>query len=65
MLKQPCIQNSFFFFRLIYVWLCWVFVAACELFLVAVPGLLISVASLVAEHRFHSMQTSVVVVRGL
>ena len=49
---------------LIYVWLCWVFIAACELFLVAAPGLLISVPSLV-EHRFHGTQTSVVVVHRL
>ena len=43
----------------IYFWLCWVFVAACGLSLVAasggysvaVRGLLIAVASLVAEHR--------------
>ena len=31
-------------------WLRWVFVAAHRLSLVAVPGLLIAVASLVAEH---------------
>ena len=31
-------------------WLCWVFVAARGLSLVAVHGLLIAVASLVAEH---------------
>ena len=44
----------------IYFWLCWVFFAACGLSLVAesgscslvaVHGLLIAVASLVAEHR--------------
>ena len=35
----------------IYFWLCWVFVAACGLSPVAVSGLLIAVASLVAEHR--------------
>ena len=44
----------------IYLWLCWVFVAARGLSLVAVSGgwlfvvlrrLLIAVASLVAEHR--------------
>ena len=34
----------------IYFWLCWVFVAARGLSLVAVGGLLIAVASLVAEH---------------
>ena len=52
--------NSFLkFFYLFYVWLCWVFVAAHELFsscgkwgllFVAVRRLLIAVASLVAEH---------------
>ena len=43
----------------IYFWLCWVFIAVCRLSLVAVSGetlvvvsgLLIEVASLVAEHR--------------
>ena len=35
------------------------------LFFVAVPGLLIAVASLVAELRLWSMQASVVVVCGL
>ena len=54
-------SNSFFFFNLfIYFWLHWVFVAVCELSLVAasgghssvaVRGLLIAVASPVAEHR--------------
>ena len=37
----------FFFFNL---WLCWVFVAAHGLSLVAVHGFLIAVGSLVAEH---------------
>ena len=53
---------SLLFFKLyllICFWLCWVFVAACRLFLVgmsrgyflvAVHGLLIAVASLAAEH---------------
>ena len=43
---------SFFFF-LIYFWLCWVFVAASGggLLFVVARGLLIAVASLVAEHR--------------
>ena len=46
-----------FFFNFIYLlidfWLYWVFVAACErgLHFVVVRGLLIAVASLVAEHR--------------
>ena len=35
----------------IYFWLHWVFVAVRMLSLVAVRGLLIAVASLVAEHR--------------
>ena len=48
------------FILLIYFWLRWVFIAACGLSLVAasrgysfiaVRGLLIAVASLVAEHR--------------
>ena len=58
------LTSFFFFFNLfiylfIYFWLCWVFVAARGLSLVAasgdysvaVHGLLIAVASLVAEHR--------------
>ena len=49
-----------FIYLFIYLWLCWVFVAVHKLFsscseqwllFVAVPGLLIAVASLVAEHR--------------
>ena len=42
----------FFLFlnKFIYFWLYWVFVAASGLSLVAVSGLLIVVASLVAEH---------------
>ena len=53
-------QNFFFnlFILFIYFWLCWVFVAACGLSLGAVSGgysvdvcgLLIAVASLLAEH---------------
>ena len=41
-----------------YFWPCWVFVALLTLSLVAVNGLLIVVASLVAEHRFqvHELQ---------
>ena len=38
------------FIIIFYVWLHWVFVAARGLYLVAVRGLLIVVASLVAEH---------------
>ena len=42
----------FFFLKLLFIfWLCWVFVAACRLSLVAVCGLLIAAASLVVEHR--------------
>ena len=49
-----------FYFFIFTFWLCWVFVAACGLFsscgergplFIAVRGLLIAVASLVAEHR--------------
>ena len=52
-------EHRVFFLKCIYFWLCWVFVAArglfsnCSergLFFVAVRGLLIVVASLVAEH---------------
>ena len=50
--------NLFIYFILFYFWLPWVFIAACGLSLVAVSrgysvavhGLLIAVASLVAEH---------------
>ena len=52
------VHVSFFLFS--FFWLCWVFIAACGLFsssgeqgllFVAVHGLLIVVASLVAEHE--------------
>ena len=51
-----------FFFYFIYLWLCWVFIAACGLSLVESGGcslvvvsrLLPLVASLVAEHRLSS-----------
>ena len=46
---SPKLAGEFFF---IYFWLCWVFVAACELSLVVVRGLLIVVASLVVEQGF-------------
>ena len=39
------------FYLFIYFWQCWVFVAAWAFCLVAKHGLLIVVASLVAEHR--------------
>ena len=42
-------SGSLFFF--LFIWLCWVFIAAHRLSLVAVHGLLIAVASLVADHR--------------
>ena len=42
-------KNNIYVF--IYFWLLCVFVAVCGLFLVVVYGLLISVVSLVAEHR--------------
>ena len=38
------------FYLFIYLWLCWVFVAEWGLLFFAVRGLLIAVASLVAEH---------------
>ena len=75
----PFFQTLIYLF--IYFWLRWVFVAACRLSLVAasggllfvaVRGLLIEVASLVAEHGLwvHGLQLlwcsgSVVVARGL
>ena len=58
-LESRQILLVFIFFNLFilftYFWLCWVFVAACGLSLVAASGgyswLLIVVASVVAEHR--------------
>ena len=53
------LKINLFILLIIYFWLCWVFVAACGassscsdrgLLFVAVCGLLIAVASLVAEH---------------
>ena len=38
-----------FFFKLSYFWLCWIFIAVCGHSLVAMYGLLIVVASLVAR----------------
>ena len=54
----PSLPLNFFFKLIYFFWLCWVFVATCGLSLVAVSGgysvavggLLIAVASLVAEH---------------
>ena len=73
--------SDFFFLRFLSFWLCWVFVAMyglfsrcgeCGLLFIAVPRLLVVVASLVAEHRprVHGFQLlqcvcSVVVARGL
>ena len=56
----------FFFNKVIYFQLCWVFVAAHRFSLVVVCGLLVAVASLVAEHRLQSSQALVgFVVHGL
>ena len=64
----------FFFKFLLFIWLCWVFVAARRLSLVAVSGgysllavcgLPIAVASLVLEHRFWGSWASIVVTCGL
>ena len=56
-------MNRYFFkktflFIYAYLWLCWVFTALCRLSLVVMCRLLISGASLVAEHRFwvHRLQ---------
>ena len=51
-LCNSSLSLKLFIYLFIYLfWLCWVFVAACGLSLVAVSSLLIAVASLVAEHR--------------
>ena len=52
MLANICCLYFFnlFIYLSIYFWLLWVFIAACRLSLVAVRGLLIAVAFLVAEH---------------
>ena len=68
------ISLSALFFKIlcVYFWLCWVFVAACGLSLMAASrdhslvvmcGLLIVVASLVAEHRLPRAKASVVAAR--
>ena len=58
-LFQKSISEFYFIYLFIYIWLCWVFVAVRGLSLVVVSrglffdvvcGLLIAVASLVAEH---------------
>ena len=60
--------------KIIYFWLCWILVAVHWLSLpvvsggfspAVVHGLLIVVASCVAEQRFESVQTSVAVAGGL
>ena len=61
--------------KYLFIWLCWVFIAAHGLSLVAasprsyslngVHGLLTAVASLVAEHRLKGAQASAVVEHGL
>ena len=64
MITEGGIKSSFEFFRsfktaylLVYFWLCWVFIAACGLSLVAVHGLLSVVASLIVEHRLECSGT--------
>ena len=66
-------EFDFFFNNFIYFWLCWVFIAAHRLSLVAasrgysadtVHGLLIVMASL-AEHRLYDVRASVVVWDGV
>ena len=47
------------------VWLCWVFSCCAGHSLVVVWGLLIAVASLVAEHGAPGLQSSVGMVHGL
>ena len=55
--------------EIFFVWLHWVFVSMCaesgDYSLVVVCGLLIAVASPVAEYRLWSAQASVVVAHGL
>ena len=50
-----------FYFKCVSFWLCWVFIAAHRLSLVAVHGPLIAVASLVAEHELSGVWASVAV----
>ena len=50
-LKNMCMFDGFFFQFVFIFGCCWVFVAVHGLSLVVVRGLLIAVASLVAEHR--------------
>ena len=59
----------FFFYSFIYIWLCWVFIAAQVFPLVAASGgcsLVVMHGFLtVAEHRLSGMQAFVVVAHGL
>ena len=67
--SQPVSMSLFFFYNFIYLWLCCVFIAALAVSrgycLLAVHGLLMVVASLVAEHGFWGSQASVVAMCGL
>ena len=58
-------DNIFADYLLFYFWLHWVFTAAWELSLVAARGLLLGVASLVAEHGLQGVWASAVVLHGL
>ena len=67
------IFKKIFFNFFYYFWLCWVFVAACKLplvavkgatLLIAVPRLLTMEASFVVEHRLEGMQVLAVMVHG-
>ena len=55
-----CFLNGGYFkiYLLIYFWLPWIIMAACQLFQVVVHGLVLAVASLVVEHRLriHRLQ---------
>ena len=53
------LKNKFYLF--IYFWLCWVFIAACQLSLVAASGGF----SLVAVHGLLAVVASLVAERGL
>ena len=56
-LKTAIMNIKYFKF---YVWQPWVSLAACRLSLLVVSGLLIVVASLVAEHRLQGEEASAV-----
>ena len=60
------VGSSFCFkYLFVYFWPCWVFVAAFEPSLVAVPMFLIAVTSLLEERRLWGTWASVVAARGL